>query len=167
MRRANRATWLMFSIVVAAPALFLALLVWSGARVHGQDAAHGEVNLLPPSTGEALTVTPVDQPELSCSVVQWKNDPSSPTLAIICPPQGVFAPLHVYLKLSWLKPEDVPSLARGITAPEKMLIQLRSDHSMAWVRVGVRERQGGASHMTWVPFNGLADMALVTLHRKR
>lgn len=166
MKRAIRVTWLTVGTIIAAPALFLALLVWSGACAYGQDMAHGQVNL-PPPTGDALTLTPVDQPDLSCSVVQWKNDPSRPTLAVICPPQAVFAPVHVYLKLSWLKPEDVPSSARGITASEKSVVQLRSNQSMAWVRVGVRERQGGASHITWVPFNGLVDMALVTLHRRR
>ena len=95
------------------------------------------------------------------------GDPVTPTLAVICPPQNVFAPLHVHLKLSWLKPEDVPLSARGIGAPEKTLIKIRTNKSIAWVWLEVRERQGAIPHRTWVAFNGVVDIALLTLSSKR
>ena len=153
--------------VVVAVALFLACIAWWSISLYGQDTADGEANLLPPPRGEALTLTPTDMPDVSCSVVQWKGDPVTPTLAVICPPQNVFAPLHVYLKLSWLKPEDVPLSARGIAAPEKTLIKIRTNKSIAWVWLEVRERQGTIPHSTWVAFNGVVDIALLTLSSKR
>ena len=147
--------------IVVAVALFLACIVWWSINLCGQD------NLLPPPRGEALTLTPTDMPDVSCSVVQWKGDPVIPTLAVICPPQNVFAPLHVYLKLSWLKSEDVPLSARGIAAAEKTLIKIRTNKSIAWVWLEVRERQGATPHRTWVAFNGVVDIALLTLSSKR
>jgi hypothetical protein len=89
--------------------------------------------MLPPAIGQDLTLSPSDMPDISCSVVEWKNNPDTPTLSVICPPQGIFSPLHVYLKLSWLKPEDVPLSARGITAPEKTMTKIRTNKSTAWV----------------------------------
>lgn len=37
-------------------------------------------------------------------------------LSVVRPPQSTFSPLYVYLKLSWLKPEDVPLSAHGCAA---------------------------------------------------
>lgn len=148
--------------------LVLALLGSRSIGVDGQETPqHGEVNLLPPARGEALTLTPNDMPDISCSVAQWKDDLATPTLAVICPPANVFAPIHVYLKLSWLRAEDVPPVARGITVAEKALVKVRTNRSSAWVWLGVREKQGGAPHRAWVAFNGVVDMALLTLPRRR
>lgn len=150
-----------------AVSLLLACIAWWSISLCGQDAAYGESNLLPPPRGDALTLTPTDMPDVSCSVVRWKDDPANPTLAVICPPPSVFAPLHVYLKLSWLKPEDVPLSAHGIAAPARTLIKIRTKKSIAWVWVGVRDRQGHIPHSEWVAFDGVVDMALLTLSPKR
>src|SRR3989442_3963268 len=63
-----------------------------------------EGNLLPSRTGEPLTLKPIDLPDIQCSVADWKNTAPKPVLTLLCPPQEVFAPLRVYLKLSSLKP---------------------------------------------------------------
>ena len=68
---------------------------------------------------------------------------------------------------AWLKPEDVPLSARGIIAPQQTLIKIRTNKSTAWVWLEVRERQGATPHRTWVAFNGVVDMALLTLSSKR
>ena len=31
-------------------------------------------------------------PDVSCSIVEWKNDGPKPTLVVVCPPQDTFAP---------------------------------------------------------------------------
>jgi len=148
--------------------LVLALLGWWSLGVDGQETSQrGEVNLLPPARGGALTLTPHDMPDISCCDVQRKDDPATPTLAAMCPPQNVFAPLHIYLKLSWLKPEDVPLFAGGITVSEKTFVKVRTNKSSAWVWLGFREKQGGAPRRTWLTFNGVVDMALLTLPTKR
>lgn len=146
--------------------LLLTVSAYWSIGVNGQEIVRpGESNFLPPATGEALTLTPNDMPDVSCSVVEWKDDPAIPALAVICPPQDTFAPLHVYLRLSWLKPEDVPSSARGIAAPANTLIKIRTKESTAWIWVGVRDKHG-ASHRKWVAFKGVLDMALLTLRSK-
>jgi hypothetical protein len=67
-----------FTIVVAVP-LFVTFPAWWGIGLYGQDTSHAVANLLPPAKGEALTLTPNDMPDISCSVVQWKDDPGTPT----------------------------------------------------------------------------------------
>lgn len=166
MKRTIRVTWGTICTIVAV-LLFITVLAWWSTGIYAQDTARDDARPLPPARGEALTLTPTDMPDISCSVVEWKNDAATPTLALICPPQNVFAPLHVYLKLSWLKPEDVPLSAREITAASNTLTKLRTNKSTAWVWLGTRERQGVAPHRTWVAFNGLVDMALLTLSRRR
>ncbi len=167
MKRTSPVTTGMACNVVLAVALVPACMAWWSINLCGQDTAHGESSLLPPPRGEALTLAPTDMPDVSCSVVRWKDDPATPTLAVICPPQNVFAPLHVYLKLSWLRPEDVPVSARRIAAREKSLIKIRTNRAIAWVWVGVREKEGAIPRSTWVAFNGVVDMALLTLSPKR
>ena len=106
-------------------------------------------------------------PDVSCSIVEWKDDTSKPTLAVVCPPQDTFAPLHVYLKLSWLKSEDVPLFARSITVPPKMIVKIRTTGSTAWVWLAVKEKPSAAARRTWVGFNAVVDIALLTLPTKR
>ena len=129
-------------------------------RLRDQEAA-----MLPQAMGHNITLSPNDVPDINCSVVEWKNDPATPMLSVICPPQSTFSPLYVYLKLSWLKPEDVPLSARGIMAPAKTLTKIRTHKSTAWVWLGVREKQGAQLHNMWVAFNGLEDMALLPVRR--
>ena len=148
--------------------LLLASLVWSGISIDGQEAKRrNQVHLLPAPTGDALTLTPTDMPDVSCSVVEWKDDQPKPTLAVVCPPQETFAPLHVYLKLSWLKPDDVPLCVHRISAPAKTLIKIRTDRFTAWVWLGVREKPDAAPRQTWVGFNAVVDLALLTLTANR
>jgi len=132
-----------------------------------ETCVHGDVNLMPPPTGEALTLVPRNVPDIGCEVLKWNNQPSAPRLAILCPPQSIFAPLHVYLKLSWLKPEDVPSCAHEIATQARSLTKIRTNQSATWVWLDVRERGGVASHKIWVAFNAVEDVALLSQRPKR
>ena len=145
--------------------MILALLASDG---RGQEiGTRTEANLLPPTTGDALTVTPNNMPDVSCSVLQWNGDPPKPTLTIVCPPEGTFAPLHVFLRLSWLKSEDVPLSVRSIAVPAKTLTRIHTNRSATWVWLEVLERDDTPARRTWVAFNGVVDVALLTLPRKR
>lgn len=143
---------------------FFVWLVWCGVGFNSaQDTSvQDDVNLMPPPTGEALTLVPRDMPEIGCEVLKWNDQPPAPTLAILCPPQSIFAPLHVYLKLSWLKPEDVPFCSHEITAQARSLTKIRTNQSATWVWLDVRGRKGVASHKTWVAFNAIEDVALLS-----
>ncbi len=127
----------------------------------------GKGDFLPPTTGEALTVTPSDKPDVSCSVVEWNAAPAKPELTVLCPSEEVFAPLHVYLKISWLKPEDVPPYARTIQAPAKTPTKLRTNKTAVWLWLGVQEKPGAAPHRRWVAFTGVVDVALLSLPARR
>jgi hypothetical protein len=106
-------------------------------------------------------------PDVNCSIVEWKGDNSKPTLAVVCPPQDTFAPLHLYLKLSWLKPEDVPQDVRSITVPAKTIVKMRTTGSTAWVWLAVKEKPSAAARRTWMGFNAVVDIALLTFSPKR
>ena len=147
--------------------LTLTFLAWSGMSVDAQEIPiRDEVHPLPQPSGEALTLTPTDMPDVSCSIVEWKDDTPKPTLAVVCPPQNTFAPLHFYLKLSWLKSEDVPLSVRSITVPVKTIVKIRTTRSTAWVWLAVKEKPSAEARRRWVGFNAVVDIALLTLPAK-
>jgi len=124
-------------------------------------------DLLPATVGEPLTIAPSDRPDVSCSIVEWNAESPKPTLTLLCPPEGILAPLHVYLKVSWLKPADVPSYARAIQAPPKTPTKLRTDGTAVWIWLGMQEKQDAPPHSKWVAFTGVVDVALLSLPGKR
>lgn len=124
-----------------------------------QEAKEPEAaNFLPPTTGDPLTVKPIDLPDVNCTIVGWKSDADRPVLSLLCPPKAVFAPLRVYVKLSWMHPADVS--AEGIVAPVNAETRIRTNKksAMVWLKTA---RSGGILHYEWVPFNGVVDMALI------
>jgi len=146
----------------------VAVFGWLPVSVGGQEIERlREVSLLPRTTGEALTVVPTDMPDVVCSIVESKLSDPAPSLTVLCPPQDIFAPLHVYLKLSWLKPADIPASARSVIATPKTPTRLRTNKSVIWVWLGVREKPSDDIRRMWVTFNGVADIALLTLPRER
>lgn len=156
-----------FALAVGLAFFSLTCLAWPTNSVNGQEVTrHDQVYLLPPSTGEPLTLVPDDLPYINCSILDWKDDPPKPTLAVLCPPQDTFAPVYLYLKLSWLKPEDVPLSVRSITAPAKAVTKIRTTKSAAWVWLEVKEKVDGSPRRTWVAFNAVADIALLSLPSK-
>ena len=147
--------------------LLAATLAWPHLRVLAQEIAKpSEVSLLPPRTGEALTVTPDDMPDLDCSIQKWNAAVPKPTLTLLCPPQDVFAPLHLYLKLSWLTAEEMPSYAANIVAPGNTLTKIRMKKTIALLRLRVTEKQGEPARPRWVPFTGVVDVGLLALRRR-
>lgn len=145
-----------------------ASLAWPPVCAPGQELAKvGTGDFLPPMTGEPLTITPTDRPDVSCSVVEWSAASSKPALTVLCPPPEVFAPLHVYLKVSWLKAEDIPAYAGAIHAPAKTLTKLRTNKSAVWLWLSVQEKHDAPLRGKWVAFTGVADVALLSLSTKR
>jgi len=148
--------------------LLTASLCWAGVCTPKQEIAGGSKgDFLPPTAGQPLTVTPSDKPDVNCSVVEWNGAPTKPTLTVLCPPEEIFAPLHVYLKVSWLKAEDVPADTRGIRAPARTPTKLRTNKTAVWLWLGVQEKQDAPPRKKWVPFSGVVDVALLSLPAKR
>jgi len=129
------------------------------ALAQAPDQATEEGNRLPPTTGDPLTIKPVDMQDVDCMIAQWNAGASRPTLTVICPPESVFAPLRVLIKLSWMKPELAPIDPGKIPFRAGALTKIRTnkDSSQIWLLAvrahGTREQ--------WVPFDAVGDLALL------
>ncbi len=116
---------------------------------------------LPATTGEPLTIAPVDLPDIDCSIREWNAAPPKPLLTLLCPPEAVFAPLRVYLRLSWMKPEDVPTDVGRIIVQPTGWTKIRTNRTAVMVRLDVARETGQNPRPTWVSFNGVVDVALI------
>jgi hypothetical protein len=151
-RKERAATYFVVFLLAAFAASFVPPL---------QAKVQNEGNSLPATTGEALTITPVDMPDVDCVVQRWKGDGPKPVLTLLCPPGQVFAPLRVLIKLSWMKPEDAPVNPIDILALPGAATKIRTCKTAALVWLQVRKREGGQPQSVWVSFNGVVDVALL------
>ena len=142
----------------------LCVLILAAAPLGGQTPGRldGQNNPLPKSTGEPVTIAPVDLQDIECSIQEWNPVGPKPFLKLLCPPQAEFAPVRVYLKLSWLNADDIPiDLARIIARPLRAT-KIRTSKSAVMVRLEVAVDSGEGAQEKWVGFNGLVDVALMT-----
>jgi hypothetical protein len=121
-----------------------------------------EGNLLPASIGEPLTVKPLDMQDIDCIVAQWRTAGKIPVLTLICPPSTVFSPLRVLIKLSWMKPEDAPVSPEHILAPAGASTKIRTDKTAALIWLQVDEKGKREPRGTWIGFNAVVDVALLS-----
>jgi hypothetical protein len=140
-------------------ALMVGCLVLSSSTV-AQQSEQREGSLLPATTGDPLTVKPTDLPDVSCTVARWDKSGSKPVLTLLCPPQAIFAPLRVYVKLSWMQPRNVPHNYQEIIAPANAATKIRTTKISAWVWLGMKE-PNRELHYDWIPFDGVVDVALI------
>jgi hypothetical protein len=125
-----------------------------------------EIAPLPATTGAPLTVVPLDSPDIECSIQEWKSTAEKPYLKLLCPPENAYAPVRVYLKLSWLKMEDVAKDLNKIVIRPKQSTRIRSNQTGVLVRMEISSPDG-RPQMKWVEFNGVVDLALLTDSRHR
>lgn len=118
-----------------------------------------EASLLPPTTGEPLTIKPLDMQDIDCIVAEWRSTTVRPVLTLICPPNSVFSPLRVLIKLSWMKPEDFPVKPEHILAPPGTPTKIRTNKTAAQVQLQVKEM--GKPRDTWIGFTAVVDVALL------
>jgi hypothetical protein len=121
---------------------------------------------LPATTGEPLTIVPVDLQDIDCSIQEWNSTSPLPVLTLLCPPKAEFAPLRVYLKLSWLKLDDVPAQIGKIIVGHKGATKIRANRNEVQVLLNVVGNKGEDSTSKWVGFNGVVDLALVKDSRR-
>jgi hypothetical protein len=121
-----------------------------------------EGSLLPATTGEPLTIKPLNMQDIDCIVAQWRPTPTKPILTLICPPNTVFAPLRVLIKLSWMKTEDVPVNPEHILAPAGTPTKIRTNKTAAQVLLQADENGEGKLRSTWIGFNAVVDVALLS-----
>ncbi|HKZ78317.1 MAG TPA: hypothetical protein VJ124_08325 [Pyrinomonadaceae bacterium] len=146
----------------------LLLLVLAVAPLGGQTPSQTDeqANPLPATTGEPLTIAPVDLPDIDCSIQEWNPGRPKPLLTLLCPPEAVFAPVRVYLRLSWMRPDDVPSDVARIVARPKRSTKMRTNKSAVMVRLEVSAQTGQHAQTRWVGFNGVVDVALIMDSRR-
>ena len=118
-----------------------------------------EVNRLPPTTGEPLTMAPLNMPDIDCIVAEWRYTAARPVLTLLCPPDSVFSPLRVLIKLSWMKPEDLPVSPEHILAPSGTRTKIRTNKTavQTWLQVGEKGKPRGS----WIGFTAVVDVALL------
>jgi hypothetical protein len=125
-----------------------------------------EASLLPPTTGEPLTIKPLDMQDIDCIVAQWNITPRVPILTLICPPRTVFSPLRVLIKLSWMKPEDAPVNPEQILAPVGTPTKIRTNKTAAQIWLQMEEKGKREPKSAWIGFNAVVDVALLSGHPK-
>jgi len=147
----------------------LLLVVLIATPLSGQtpSTTHLEVIALPPNTGAPITIVPTDRPDIDCSIQEWNGTRPKPYLKLLCPPEGVYAPVRVYLELSWMKPEDIAKDVDKIVTQPKQLTKIRSSKSVMMVRMEVSQGKDQHPRVKWVDFNGVMDLALITDDRRR
>jgi hypothetical protein len=140
----------------------LVVICWGNPRPALSQSDHKpqiEASLLPPTTGEPLTIKPLNMQDIDCIVAEWQSTAARPVLTLICPPNSVFSPLRVLIKLSWMKPEDLPVSPEHILAPPGTLTKIRTNKTAAqiWLRVDDK----GKPRDTWIGFTAVVDVALL------
>jgi hypothetical protein len=91
--------------------------------------------------------------------VEWNDAPPKPTLTVVCPPEEVFAPLRLYLGLSWEQPEKhVADGAETIVAVPKSAVRVRFTPTEAQVRLRVFRSGGKKPQETWVRFDEICKI---------
>lgn len=145
----------------------LLLLFVAAAPLGGQTQrlSDGQTNPLPRTTGAPLTIVPIDRQDIDCSIQEWNSGLPQPFLKLICPPRAEFAPLRVYLKLSWMTPDDPPDDLGRIISPPNGLTKIRTNRTAVMVRLEVAGEPGHAPREKWVGFNGVVDFALIKERR--
>jgi hypothetical protein len=118
-----------------------------------------EANLLPPTTGEPLTIKPLNMQDIDCIVAEWRSTAVRPVLTLICPPDSVFSPLRVLIKLSWMKHEDLTVSPEHILAPPGTPTKIRTSKTAAQILLPVKE--SGKPRDTWIGFTAVVDVALL------
>ncbi len=110
---------------------------------------------LNPRTLQDLPKTPngKNHSEIKCTVIKWEAQLPNPVLTLVCPPKLVFAPLYVYFRLSWAKPEDVPRDLQSLVVTPKSQTKVEPQRSSmrVWLKTqgADNEKNGGR----WVEFN--------------
>jgi hypothetical protein len=120
-----------------------------------------EANFLPPTTGEPLTIKPLDMQDIDCTVAQWAPASKRSVLTLICPPNTVFSPIRVLIKLSWMKPDDAPVSPERILAPVGTLTKIRTKNTLAEIWLPVEKDRKDTPQQSWVGFNAVVDVALL------
>ncbi len=93
-------------------------------------------------------------------VLNWEPRTPKPALSLMCPPRHIYAPLRVYLKFSWLKPEDIPKDVEKIAAETRSETKIRLQGKEASVWLPVAEKGSVSSSRKWVVFNNFLGIAL-------
>lgn len=100
--------------------------------------------------------------EILCAVVEWNITAPAPVLTLHCPPDEVYAPLAVRIRLSWARPEDVPGDYLDLVAPRGMHTHLVRTEKGLQVRLRIQRDGEKNAREIWVVFNQVDGVALLT-----
>ena len=156
---AKKRTWPL--LLVLASSYALAQKEVSGAGVSAQWAKQKDDEAIramgaPGANNDRMVIGSTRRP-VDCSIVQWLNTATVPVLKMSCPPEQVFAPVHVYLEFSWETCNETPADSQNYVAfPKTPSRVLSSDRG---ILVWLRKLDG---HAEWVRFTAIKRIALLT-----
>jgi len=94
---------------------------------------------------------------ISCTVMKLDKARAVPILHLLCPAKQVFAPLRVYMQVSWNELKEVPQSVDELALPS--VVNMRSNHSEIDVQMDVD--QDGKHSRQWFAFTNLVGLGLV------
>ena len=109
---------------------------------------------------ELATPVPVERAPINCAVLSWEYTPSRPLLTLVCPPEDVFAPLRVYLKLSHSAPKGKARDYQKIAVQPGELTKMRSAETEALIWLKVQEDGKAKPTAQWMPFDEIVKVGL-------
>ena len=149
----NKRIWALLLVLAASVAV-----AQKGASDPGGSQEWAKLNddVAPRATNQRMVIGSTRRP-VDCSIVQWTNTPTVPVLKMSCPPEQVFAPVHVYLEFSWETTDQTPADSQSYVAiPKTPSRVLASDRG---ILVWLRKLDG---HGEWVRFTSIKRIALLT-----
>lgn len=156
---AKKGTWPLLLVLVSSYALAQKEVPGAGASTQSAKLKDNEAIRAieaPHATTDRMVIGSTRRP-VDCSIVQWLNTATVPVLKMSCPPEQVFAPVHVYLEFSWETTDQTPADSQNYVAfPQAPSRVLASDRG---ILVWLRKLDG---HAEWVRFTAIRRIALLT-----
>ncbi|HYX54076.1 MAG TPA: hypothetical protein VE783_11545 [Candidatus Limnocylindrales bacterium] len=87
---------------------------------------------------------------ISCAIVKYQAD-NKPQVHLLCPGPEIYAPLRVYLALTWNEAKDVPSSLKNLQVDTNAAVRFKSRPGNPMAELTLRD--AARSQKEWVSFN--------------
>jgi hypothetical protein len=98
--------------------------------------------------------------EINCAVVKWEPDLPDPALTLVCPPEHVFTPVRVFLKVAGPKSQEIPKDLQRIVAAPHSPARIRPTPEALYVRLRVNDTGEETGKEAWIAFSSVLAFSL-------
>ncbi len=120
-----------------------------------QSQSPSAQELLPRRSG------PAPAHPLKCAVMAWEQTGDKPSLTLICPPEDVYSPIRLVLKLSWKEVKEIPDGLRDLELFPGDIAKVKLSSKAAVALLRIRADVRGRPGHKWVKFNELLQVGIV------